>query len=190
MVQPPAKRFSRPIHVTCHYQRHFNPPSKYTTPWHLYKNHGIERSCNLFHFPANAGSLIMPFMTLPTELHLLIGANLSAWEARPLRVVNRYFLALFPPPTHAELLELEKTEYAKSKDLWACAACKKLRKIDAFPRQITPPRKIPPGETEQSSRFCFDCGTRPRNGTEEDWLKFEYGSRWRDWHGRKYGNWG
>ena len=133
---------------------------------------------------------MVSFMELPTELHLEIVANLSIWERRSIRVVNRYFLALCPPPKHPELLQLEKTEYAKSKCLLACAACTKLRRIDAFPRRITPPRKIPPGETEESSRFRFDCGTRPRDGSEEDWLKFEHGARWRDFYGRKYGHWG
>lgn len=65
-------------------------------------------------------------------------------------------------------------------------ACKELRSIQAFPRRIRPARKIPPDETEVSSRLCCDCGSQPLDCSTEDWYRFQPGTKWLDYYSGRY----
>ncbi|KAL2854075.1 hypothetical protein BJX68DRAFT_38831 [Aspergillus pseudodeflectus] len=104
-------------------------------------------------------------LTLPPELHLLILTHLPFPSKTHLSLTCTYFHALIPPMTHAELLAAESTEFAISRDLYACRYCLRLRHSSEFGDRMLHKRRGRRGKSA-GRRFCVECGLRPRGGGE------------------------
>jgi hypothetical protein len=75
-----------------------------------------------------------PLLRIPTELHLEITSHLDDQKSKDdgfsllrLRLTNRLFYTLIPASTHAMLLRLESSRFAKVRKLFACRFCVRLR---------------------------------------------------------------
>ncbi|KAF7173590.1 hypothetical protein CNMCM6106_007638 [Aspergillus hiratsukae] len=106
-------------------------------------------------------------LSLPPELHLLIGTYLRFPDIVFFRITCAYVYTLLPPLTHSELLIAETTDYALSKDIYACRYCLRLRPASCFADRMRRRRRSKYGR-DAAKRFCVECGLRPRAGTEEE----------------------
>ncbi|KAJ0418531.1 hypothetical protein BJY00DRAFT_314897 [Aspergillus carlsbadensis] len=104
-------------------------------------------------------------LTLPPELHLLILTYLPFPSRTHLALTCTYFHNLIPPMTHTELLAAESTEFATTRDLYACRYCLRLRHSSAFGDRMLHRRRGRRGKSA-GRRFCVECGLRPRGGGE------------------------
>jgi hypothetical protein len=105
-----------------------------------------------------------PLLRLATELHLTIISYLpNLKDAKDdhdlallqLRRTNRYFHNLIPPPTHTDLLALEKVHCKNSR--YACKFCLRLRPARASAPSMLKGKTGPNGQYRER-RFCADCG--------------------------------
>ncbi|KAL4907112.1 hypothetical protein BDW74DRAFT_175898 [Aspergillus multicolor] len=112
---------------------------------------------------------IMPatttIFTLPPELHLHIRAHLSFPSTILLRLTCRYFYALLDPLTHVQLLDAENSDFAVSKNLYACRYCLRLRDGEEFAVRMLSSGRGRRG-ADAGKRFCVECGVKPRGGGE------------------------
>lgn len=69
----------------------------------------------------------LSLLALPPEIHTAV-LPLRFFDLYTLRLVNKYFYALIPPPVHAELLLAETLDF----DFLACVGCTKLRPVATF----------------------------------------------------------
>ncbi|OBT61886.1 hypothetical protein VE03_08729 [Pseudogymnoascus sp. 23342-1-I1] len=113
----------------------------------------------------------LSLITLPAEIHAAILTHLRFFDLHTLRFTNRYFHALIPPPTHADLLSAETLESG----LLACVGCTRLRPIANFSPNMFIKKKMPRG-AQAHNRFCIECGHRPLPGVH----RYTLGSRWRE----------
>ncbi|OBT61335.1 hypothetical protein VE03_09536 [Pseudogymnoascus sp. 23342-1-I1] len=113
----------------------------------------------------------LSLLTLPTEIHAAILTHLQFFDLHALRWTNRYFHALLPPPTHAELLSAETLETG----FLACVGCTRLRPVATFSSKMFIKKKVP-GGTQAHNRFCIECGRRPLPGLH----RYMLGSRWKE----------
>ncbi|GFG23854.1 hypothetical protein IFM61606_03746 [Aspergillus udagawae] len=104
-------------------------------------------------------------LRLPPELHLLIGAYLPFPDIVRFRITCAYLYSLLPPLTHAQLLLAETTDYALSKDIYACRYCLRLRPASRFADRMRRRRRGRYGR-DAEKRFCVECGLQPRKGTD------------------------
>src|SRR5438034_6031070 len=112
------------------------------------------------YMPFNSSTLL----SLPVELHIWIVNLCDIPSKLALRMTNRHFRALIKPPTHAQLLEAEKTRWAEVRDLFSCMDCLRLRLRCKFADAMTKGPKGKRGK-EPQKRFCLDCGLNPKLGT-------------------------
>ncbi|KFY49112.1 hypothetical protein V495_00760 [Pseudogymnoascus sp. VKM F-4514 (FW-929)] len=113
----------------------------------------------------------LSLLTLPTEIHAAILTHLQFFDLHALRLTNRYFHALLPPPTHAELLSAETLETG----FLACVGCTRLRPVATFSSKMFIKKKVA-GGTQAHNRFCIECGRRPLPGLH----RYMLGSRWKE----------
>ncbi|RHZ54436.1 hypothetical protein CDV55_104793 [Aspergillus turcosus] len=106
-------------------------------------------------------------LSLPPELHLLIGTYLRFPDIVYFRITCAYLYALLPPLTHSQLLLAETTDYALSRDIYACRYCLRLRPASRFADRMRRRRRGRYGR-DADKRFCVECGLRPRAGTDEE----------------------
>lgn len=104
-------------------------------------------------------------LCLPPELHLLISTYLSFPAIVHFRITCAYLYSLLPPLTHAQLLLAETTEFALSKDIYACRYCLRLRPASRFADRMRRRRRGKFGR-DAEKRFCVECGLQPRKGTD------------------------
>lgn len=109
---------------------------------------------------ASSSSILL---SLPVELQLWIVSVCDIPSKLTLRMVNQHFRALINPPTHAELLEAEKTSWAEARALFTCMDCRRLRLRCKFADAMTKGPKGKRGK-EPQKRFCLDCGLNPKPG--------------------------
>jgi hypothetical protein len=112
----------------------------------------------------------LSLLALPPEIHAAI-LPLRFFDLHTLRLVNKYFYALIPPPIHAELLLAETLDF----DFLACVGCTRLRPVATFSSKMFIKKKAP-GGTQAHNRFCIECGHRPLPGTH----RYMLGSRWKE----------
>ncbi|KFY45634.1 hypothetical protein V494_00859 [Pseudogymnoascus sp. VKM F-4513 (FW-928)] len=112
-----------------------------------------------------------PLLTLPFEIQTAILTHLQSFDPYALRLTNRHYYALIPPPTHAELLSAETSETG----FLACVGCTRLRPIAAFSSKMIM-KKRGPGGAQAHNRFCIECGRRPIPGPH----RYVLGSRWKE----------
>lgn len=114
-------------------------------------------------------------LSIPIEIQLAIISQLTFPAIQSLRVTNRHFMSLIPPLTHSALLEAEKSDLARVRDLYACAVCLRLRSSGSFADQF---RMNAFGRDRkgglQEKRFCIDCGVK----SEDSMLKYRWGDTW------------
>lgn len=110
---------------------------------------------------------ITTLLCLPPELHLLIGTYLQFPDIVYFRITCAYLYALLPPLTRSELLLAETTDYALSRDIYACRYCLRLRPASCFADRMRRRRRGRYGR-DAEKRFCVECGLQPRVGTDEE----------------------
>lgn len=115
----------------------------------------------------------LSLLALPPEIHAAILPHLQFLDLHTLRLVNHYFHALVLPPTHAELLSVEKTP---NFDFLACVGCTRLRPVASFSIKMFTKKKAP-GGAQAHNRFCIECGRRPLPGVH----RYMLGSRWQEY---------
>ncbi|KAI9043940.1 F-box domain protein [Aspergillus affinis] len=103
------------------------------------------------------------FMSLPTELHLLILNLLLFPDLIHLKLTCTYFHTLIPPLSHSALIDAENTDLAVFKDVFACRYCLRLRPRSEFADRMLHRRRGRYGR-DAHNRFCVDCGLQPRVG--------------------------
>lgn len=113
----------------------------------------------------------LSLLTLPVEIQAAITTYLEFFDLSTLRFANRYFYALVPAPTHAELLSAESLEPG----FLACAGCTRLRPMATFSPKMTLSKKRA-GGTQAHTRFCIECGRRPGPGEH----RYTLGTRWKE----------
>ena len=111
------------------------------------------------------------FITLPTELHLSIITHLPLLSKYTLRLTNRDFYHLIPPPTVNDLVELESSGWARDNLLLTCGGCLRLRPSFRFSSD----RSYLPLSL-RSRRFCLSCGHRTLPGTH----RYQEGDKWHE----------
>ncbi|KAL3452227.1 hypothetical protein BJX65DRAFT_175545 [Aspergillus insuetus] len=104
-------------------------------------------------------------LTLPPELHFLILTHLPFPSRTHLSLTCTYFHTLIPPMTHTELLAAESTEFAVSRDLYACRYCLRLRHSWEFGDRMLHKRRGRRGKAA-GRRFCVECGLCSRGDGE------------------------
>ena len=97
-------------------------------------------------------------LLLPTELQLQVISHLDLLAAANLRLSCRRFYDIIPKLTNEQLLELERSEFAKQKKLYFCGLCGRLRTSEKFPF-ATLYHTVVRGGIHAPKRVCRDCGT-------------------------------
>lgn len=100
-------------------------------------------------------------MSLPPELHILVSSHLEFPDYINLKRSCVYFYNLIPSLSHAELLEAESTEFAVSRNLYACRYCRRLRPAKHFADRMLCRGRGRRGQ-DARRRFCIQCGLAPR----------------------------
>ncbi|KAJ5625289.1 hypothetical protein N7510_001598 [Penicillium lagena] len=100
-------------------------------------------------------------LRLPPELHQLILEHLPVPDILQLRLTCTYFYELAPPPSHADLLEVESTEWGRRRDVYTCRYCLRLRPSSRFADRMLRRRRSR-GARDGDKRFCIECGLKPR----------------------------
>jgi hypothetical protein len=114
-------------------------------------------------------------LALPMEIHAAIFTNLCFPDLYIVRLINHYFYDMIPPPTHAELLTAETSDFARENNIFACVGCTRLCPEAVFsPKMVK--RKKAAGGTEARNRFCIECGRRPLPGLH----RYMLGARWEE----------
>ncbi|KAK1139917.1 hypothetical protein N8T08_011078 [Aspergillus melleus] len=103
------------------------------------------------------------FMSLPTEIHLLILNLLLFPEVIHLKLTCTYFHTLIPRLNHNALIDAENTDFAAIQDIFACRYCLRLRPRSEFADRMVHRRRGRYGR-DAGKRFCVDCGLKPRVG--------------------------
>lgn len=111
------------------------------------------------------------FITLPTELHLLITTHLPLLDKYTLRLTCRHFHHSISPPAVSDLVELESSNWARDKLLLACGGCLRLR----YASEFSSDRSYLPFSL-RSRRFCLSCGHRPLPGSH----RYQEGDKWHE----------
>jgi hypothetical protein len=71
-------------------------------------------------------------LALPAEIYLSVFEYMRVRDLHTLRLTNPYFYAMISPPTHTDLLDIERSRLARKNGLLTCAGCKKLRSKAEF----------------------------------------------------------
>ena len=109
------------------------------------------------------------FISLPTDLLLIITSSLPEEDADCLRLTCHHFYTFLPPPTHAQLC---LHEGSISEKLSVCAGCTRLRpKFKFDPEMIRGNRLRLAGS---GNRFWVECGERPPPGQH----RYHRGASW------------
>lgn len=125
---------------------------------------------------------VPPLLRLPVELHQEIATYLLPVEDESilqLRRVNRYFFNTIAAPDHDTLLALEQTEFARTRRLYTCRYCIRLRPKTAFGAAMLRGKRGING-TCRYLRFCVDCGfdTTKSQVYEKGTITIINGERW------------
>lgn len=106
----------------------------------------------------------IPTLTaLPTELHLLVGGSLDLPSIMCFRLTNRHFYSIFPSLNHTQLLEVERSDFGRTRNLHACKDCVRLRPRNKFGDSMISKTKAR-AAFHAYRRFCLDCGINPPQG--------------------------
>ncbi|KAL4786322.1 hypothetical protein BJX76DRAFT_321545 [Aspergillus varians] len=105
-------------------------------------------------------------MSLPPELHIQLTTQLEFPDSISLKTTCAYFYHLIPALNHTELLNAETTEFAVSKDLYACRYCRRLRPGRYFADRMLCRGRGRRGR-DARKRFCVECGLAPRGESGE-----------------------
>jgi hypothetical protein len=97
---------------------------------------------------------------LPLELQYEIIKYLPECPGKyTLRRTCRYFYNLITPPTHPELLVIERQQLCKTRNFLACKLCLRLRHRSKFGDLML--HQYPAwGKTCPEDRFCVDCAIK------------------------------
>ncbi|KAL4972347.1 hypothetical protein BDW66DRAFT_164246 [Aspergillus desertorum] len=108
---------------------------------------------------------LLNLLSLPPELHLLIYSHLDFPASTHLRLTCSYLYNFLPASCHTDLLLAEATDFAVTKDLYACRYCLRLRAADCFADRMLCRGRGRRGRNARK-RFCIECGLSPRSGGE------------------------
>ncbi|KAL4777157.1 hypothetical protein BDW60DRAFT_56007 [Aspergillus nidulans var. acristatus] len=108
---------------------------------------------------------VIDLLSLPPELHLLIYSHLDFPASTHFRLTCSYLYNFLPASSHTDLLMAETTDFAVSKDLYACRYCLRLRAAGCFADRMLCRGRGRRGRNARK-RFCIECGLCPRSGGE------------------------
>lgn len=98
-----------------------------------------------------------PLLRLPVEMLRNVTDHLDLQDRVRLTVTNRYLYFTLGVPTHSEFLAAEASEFATSKQLYACKGCIRFRSLAQFADDMRKGARTRSGP-EAQSRFCLECG--------------------------------
>lgn len=121
-------------------------------------------SCNIISFLSSFyrlyGMSIATFMTLPSDVHVIIITHLDFPATAHLKHTSHYFDNLVK---NIDIYQAENSTYAKVHKLWACRECASLRPSFEFSDKNKRAKRAKAG-AEASKRFCIPCGVKGRCG--------------------------
>lgn len=97
------------------------------------------------------------FQRLPVELHLEIMGLLELHDRVNVASANRYFRSITTPPSHADFLHYEASNWARCKQLLTCRGCVRLCGFADFADAMRKTTQCRSG-VDAHKRFCIKCG--------------------------------
>lgn len=111
-------------------------------------------------------------LIMPAEPFDKIIGYLDVPDLQTLRLCCSRFFAIIAPPTHADLVTIERS-LQNRRGHFACVGCTKIRPPAMFSPSMLKKKKAL-GGSQAHNRFCNDCGKRPLPGLHR-WM---LGNRW------------
>ena len=100
-----------------------------------------------------------PLLRLPVEMLRSITDHLNLQDQVRLSMTNRCLYLTLGRPTHSDFLKAEASEFAVSKQLYACKGCVRFRSLPQFADDMRKSTRTRSGPDAQS-RFCLECGVK------------------------------
>lgn len=98
-----------------------------------------------------------PFLRLPVEMLRSVTDYLEIQDQARLSMANRFLRLALPAPTHADFLAAEASEWAASKQLYACKGCLRFRSLHQFADDMRKGARAR-SASDAHTRFCLKCG--------------------------------
>jgi hypothetical protein len=96
-------------------------------------------------------------LRLPVELHLGVIDKLGLHDRVNLASTNLYFRSIVKPPTHDDYLLAESSDWATTRNMFACSRCTRIRGYKKFADEMRKGR-YSRGGAHAALRLCLSCG--------------------------------